>query len=283
MKCRVVLALIAVLALLVGGGVALSNFTDDGEVGLAQLRVRNMTCGSCVRNIEQALEDVTGVAAVKVSVTSGRARVEYAPGAVVPEAIAERISAAGYPAEVDYLLTPTELRNMKEDESRLSAKFIARVGERLVPREQFARMVRQRQKQMGAKVDQAILYKAVWNDLLPREIVLGASERSGVVVSDAEADLEYQRMSSASEGFAVFVVSRYGSDEAFKERLKEDLIINRNIGENVLSGNEDAKGRQAVLDRWYQEQARATEVVIFDPVLKAAVEGSGGGCGGSCC
>ena len=67
-----------------------------------ELDVRNMSCGSCVAAVTQALRHVEGVTDVDVDLRSGRVRVQ------VPDALASRpalstalvtaLGAAGYPA-----------------------------------------------------------------------------------------------------------------------------------------------------------------------------------------
>lgn len=287
MKYRMSLCLVVVLALVVGGVYALADFKGSGgEVGLADFRVQNMTCGSCVKNIQKALADVRGVGEVEVSVTSGRAKVQYDPARIEASSIADRITEAGYPSEVAYLLSPAELQALKDDESRLAANFVARIGERLISREDFDKEVRLRRGNMAGSSGGQVktdLYRVVWQELVGKELLLAAAERNSVVVQDGEVDLEYQKMRDKTEGFDALVAARYGSGEAFKQLLKEKLIINRNIDEHVLKGEYDSTLRQLKLDRWHSDLVANTPVTIFDPALKAAVEGGGSGCGGSCC
>lgn len=283
MKYRV--SLIVVLVLLVVGVYALAGSRGNGgkgAIGLVELRVENMTCGSCVKNIQQALSGVEGVGNVEVSVTSSRAKVEYAPSLIKAGSIAQRISAAGYPAEVGYQLTPAEFQSMKEDESRLASKFVARIGERLITREYFDQKVQARQKvvRFTGKKD---LYKDVWQEILPRQLVLVDAEHNGVVVQDGEVDVEYQRVQDKTKGFDALVKTRYGGEEAYKILLKEEMIINRNIEEHVLKSEGKSLARKAQLNSWYKKLARETPMVIFDPDLKAAVNTGGDGCGGACC
>jgi copper chaperone CopZ len=61
------------------------------------LSVRGMTCGNCVRHVEEAVRAVPGVSAVAVDLARGTVRVTHAPGAD-PDAMARAIDAAGYQA-----------------------------------------------------------------------------------------------------------------------------------------------------------------------------------------
>lgn len=285
MKYRISLVLIVLLALAVWGVSAL-EFKKDSDLGLAEFRVQNMTCGSCVKNIQKALADVGGVEEVEVSVTAGRAKVQYDPVRTDASSIAEHIEKAGYPAAVAYLLSPAEFRAMKEDESRLATNFVARIGDRLLSREDFENEVKRRQGSTANPSDEPRkpkLYRMVWQEVMEKELLLAAAEQNGVVVQDGEVDLEYQKMQTGNEGFDAFVAAHYGSSEAFRRLLKEKMIINRNIEEYVLKGEDDNTLRQLKLNRWYRDLVTNTPVTIFDQALKAAVERGGAGCGGSCC
>jgi copper chaperone CopZ len=61
------------------------------------LSVRGMTCGNCVRHVEEAVRAVPGVSAVSVDLLGGTVRVTHAPGAD-PAAFAAAIDEAGYQA-----------------------------------------------------------------------------------------------------------------------------------------------------------------------------------------
>jgi copper chaperone CopZ len=282
MKSRILLPLALVL-----GAAGIFYFVGNRpsvDLALAEFRVANLTCGSCVENVSNALTGVAGVAEVTVNVTSGRARVSFDPNKVADADIAGRITAAGYPAETVYTLDPKAYRILKTDEAALADSFVGRIGERLIPRTDFEEDLRRRRISLGGKpVSEGVLSLEVWEATLQRALLLGAAEQNKVVVQDAEVEREFERMGSKSEGFAALVTSRFGGAEAFKRTLKEDLVIRRNLDEHVSAGIADPALRQARLNAWYGELLGKTPVVIFDPVLKTAVEGGGKGCGGSCC
>jgi copper chaperone CopZ len=60
------------------------------------LHIEGMSCGHCVNAVNRALHSLSGVTVGSVQV--GRADVEVADGGPAPEAIAEVVRAAGYPA-----------------------------------------------------------------------------------------------------------------------------------------------------------------------------------------
>jgi copper chaperone len=58
------------------------------------LSIEGMTCGHCVRGVEQALRSLPGVRLEQLAI--GSAVVSYDPAAVKPEQISEAISEEGY-------------------------------------------------------------------------------------------------------------------------------------------------------------------------------------------
>lgn len=63
------------------------------------LHIEGMSCGHCLKAVQQALQGIPG-AAVE-SVQMGRASVETSAEGPSPEALAERVTAAGYTATAE--------------------------------------------------------------------------------------------------------------------------------------------------------------------------------------
>jgi copper chaperone CopZ len=257
----------------------------DGATGaspaLAELSVGNLSCGSCVANVQRALAPLAGVGRVQVSLTSGRAQVEFDPARIEVDAIAGAITQAGYPSGVKSVLTADEYSLSRKDEVRMAQSHVARIGERLVSRQEFDEELA-RHNFSGTTADApAPLLQTAWREFLQRELLMAAAERNEVIVQEGEIDLELERLRSRMEGFDSLVEARYGGIDPFRKILKEDLIIRRNIDEFVLHGENDSTLRQLKLEQWYRSLVESTPVVLFDAGLKAAVGGSGGGC--ACC
>jgi P-type Cu+ transporter len=62
------------------------------------LAIEGMHCGSCIGLVETALKKLPGVLSASVNLASERAQVRYVEGLVSPEALAEAVTSAGYPA-----------------------------------------------------------------------------------------------------------------------------------------------------------------------------------------
>lgn len=77
-----------------------------------ELDVRNMSCGSCVNHVTQALNAVAGVTGVQVDLAQGRVRVQTSAAvdktpALTPVLVAA-LDAAGYPAAPVAAATPVD-------------------------------------------------------------------------------------------------------------------------------------------------------------------------------
>ena len=62
--------------------------------------ITGMTCASCVRRVERAIERVPGVSEVAVNLATERARVTALPGPATAKAVIAAVSEAGYEARV---------------------------------------------------------------------------------------------------------------------------------------------------------------------------------------
>lgn len=62
-----------------------------------EFAVQGMTCGACVRHVEQALGAVEGVVHVAVTLAAGRVRVN---GSADPGQLGAALEDAGYPARL---------------------------------------------------------------------------------------------------------------------------------------------------------------------------------------
>jgi Cu+-exporting ATPase len=79
--------------------------------------VGNLNCASCVGRAEKALRAGNGVLEANVNLATESATVRYAAGATTPSAIAELVTAAGYPATLEKT-EPAETAHRKTDEIR---------------------------------------------------------------------------------------------------------------------------------------------------------------------
>ena len=60
------------------------------------LNVTGMTCGACTGNVTRALQAVSGVDDVKVSLSAGEATVQYDERLTTPDQLNSAVKSAGY-------------------------------------------------------------------------------------------------------------------------------------------------------------------------------------------
>ncbi|SDQ13507.1 Cu+-exporting ATPase [Pseudovibrio sp. Tun.PSC04-5.I4] len=86
--------------------------------------VGNLNCASCVGRAEKALRAGNGVLEANVNLATESATVRYVVGAITPSAIAELVTAAGYPATLEKT-EPAKTTHRKTDEIRqLKSKLL---------------------------------------------------------------------------------------------------------------------------------------------------------------
>ena len=271
---------VAAAAFAVGTWLFIPSGGVVANAALAEYQIEKLTCGSCVSNIESALSSLDGVGSVEVNLTSNRGRVTYDPSEIDSGAIAAAITAAGYPASVRLQLDPQEYDALQQENAQLGQKYLARIGDRLLARSEFEQIVQQRAGGEVSPDQKSQIWQAVWKDVLQRELLLSAAEKNRIVILDGEVDAKLDELRMGQQGLEQLVVKRYGSMDNFRTRLREDMIINRNIEDHVYAGINDPRQQQSQLQAWYADLQKETEVIIFDPQLKA-VNPSGGGC--ACC
>ncbi len=251
------------------------------NAALAEYQIEKMTCGSCVGNIEKALSSLDGVDSVEVNLTSNRGRVTYDPAEIDSSAIAAAITNAGYPASLRLQLDPQEYAALQQEQAQLGQKYLARIGDRLLARNDFEQMVQQRAADTASPEQQNQLWQAVWKEVLQRELLLSAAEKNRIIIQDGEVDAKLDELRQKHQGLEQLVVKRYGSMDTYRTRLREDMVISRNIEDHVYAGVDDPREQQGKLQAWYADLQETTEVIIFDPQLKSVGQNGGGGC--ACC
>ncbi len=272
--CFISVALLAAAWLLYPSGV------NPANAALAEYQIEKMTCGSCIGNIEKALSSLEGIGSVEVNLTSNRGRVTYDPAEVDSKLIAEKISAAGYPASLRLELDTQEYAALQQEQSHMGQEYLAKIGDRLLSRSDFEQRVQQQSRGAVAADQDDQVWQAVWKDVLQRELLLSAAEQNQIVIQDGEVDVRLDELRQKHKGLDQLVAQRYGSIDGFRKVLREDMIINRNIDDHVYAGVKNPGERQSKFQGWYAELKKNTEVIIFDPRLKSL--GSGGsGC--ACC
>jgi len=80
-----------------------------------ELQIEGMTCASCVRAVEKALANLTGVLSADVNFAASKALVRYVPGAIGPQEMIRAVEDAGYEAR---LADATQTQVVQTDHQR---------------------------------------------------------------------------------------------------------------------------------------------------------------------
>jgi len=90
-----------------------------------ELAVDGITCAACLTDIERGLRRLPGVVSARVNVGSRRTSVVFSPDKVTPNAVLERMSAIGYPAQP---FDPAMRRDNRSAEARELLKCMGVAG-----------------------------------------------------------------------------------------------------------------------------------------------------------
>src|SRR3712207_1222265 len=77
------------------------------ERGTVEILVTGMTCASCVRRVEKALDKVEGVSEASVNLATEKARVSFDPKVATPEGMRSAVEKAGYGVRETPAAAPT--------------------------------------------------------------------------------------------------------------------------------------------------------------------------------
>lgn len=90
-----------------------------------ELAVDGITCAACLTDIERGLRRLPGIVSARVNVSSRRTSVVFSPEKVTPNAVLERMSAIGYPAQP---FDPAIRRDNRSAEARELLKCMGVAG-----------------------------------------------------------------------------------------------------------------------------------------------------------
>ncbi|MDO3379364.1 heavy-metal-associated domain-containing protein [Geoalkalibacter halelectricus] len=275
MKSRWLVSLVLVLVA-VAAAYAVFGQRSSEATTFAELRVQGMTCGACSGRVQKAARGLPGVGSVEVNLAAGSARVAFDPQRIDAERIAFAVSEAGYPAQLLSVMDLEQIQAEQQAQRELAVKYVGQIGERLVSREEFGQyLVSMTGGTPDGFISPAVAGQA-WRNLVQRELLLADAAASAVAVSAEEAREEIETMRQSMPNFDQLAAARFGSLEAFVERLRSDLTISRHLEQNVINGEQDPRLRQMLVERRVQEIGVRIPVRIFDPMLNNA--GRGGCC-----
>ncbi len=245
----------------------------------AEFIVQDITCAACVSNVQRALSAVDGVGKANVNVLTGRMRVEFDPARIDVERIAAVVTRAGYRAFPQNAVSLEALQELQSEAQRLSADYVGRIGGRLVSRADFDHEVetlRATLPPQHAQMPLESIKLLVWENVVQRETLLGEADRRSLIIQDDEVAAELEEMRAEIPDFQAFT-EQFGGQEQISRRIREGLLIERLVQEQMSQGGLPRDQARMNLERWYRNLSENTAVEVFDPALRSA----NAGC--SCC
>jgi mercuric ion binding protein len=307
MKPLLIIAFVALAAMAFFATNALStNPTDDGSGAQGRYRavlsVEGMTCSGCIYTIKNSLAGLEGIDDVQVDVAAGKAVIVY-DRQKQPDAdkMAAAITASGYPAKVQRIDSPDQIRKQAIENQARSATAIAAVGNAEIPRTAFeAEMAHARSRYLMAYGADAFdntqgrqllnnLKSQIAQRLIDETIQLQEVHRAGFTVAPSVVTQQYEAFWK-ERGFAnraAFenALEKNGYAPAyFTKRFENRVLINTYIDTTVMTTHlNEIEKRQRYAD-WFANARLLADVTFYDKDLERLVQqqSSGGGCGNSC-
>lgn len=268
----------------------------------AVLSVEGMTCSGCIFTIKNSLAGLEGIDDVQVDVATGRTVIVY-DHAQQPEAdkMAAAITASGYPAKVQRIYSPDQIRKQALENQAKSGSAIAAVGSAEIPRTDFeAEMAHARSRYQMAYGPDAFenaqgqrlldnLKSQIAQRLIGETIQLQEVRRAGFTVAQSIVAQQYktfwQERGFADDASFESELEKNGYSPAyFTKRFENRVLINTYIETTVITTNLNETEKQRRYADWFANARLLANVTYYDKDLErlAQQKSSGGGCGNSC-
>jgi copper chaperone CopZ len=269
-------------------------------------QVDNMSCSGCISTIKSSLAGYEGIQDIIVDISGGVAEVYYDKQKIKDvNRMALSITASGYPARVNQVLTADQIRKEETIAAARSKFYIASVSGWDISRSDFntelAFAKKRYQQAYGENVFAGERGKTLLDSikaqvvsrLINEGIQMQEVQRSGYRVDPKIVDREFENFMIQKkldlEGLKASLGKSGYPFEYFMKKFENRVLLGRYLDEKVLNGAASDDDRQNQYRSWYNNARVLSKVTIYDGELKRVTQNqsSGGGCGqssgGSCC
>lgn len=269
----------------------------DDSLSKVNLTVSNMSCSGCVATIKGSLANVEGIKDVLVDVAGRKAEVYY-DGNVVKDVtvIANAITASGYPASVQSVLTAQQIKKEKALADAKSKYYVASVGgwdiarvdldvEVGVEKKRYTRVYGDNAfappegKALENNLKSQILARLIDEGMIMQEV-----GKAGYKVDAATVDKEFGvflRKSNLDLDAFKKLMSETGYDfDYYRKKFERRVLINKYLNEKILADAGNDLERQNALNAWYNNAKVLARVVYYDKDLQnlSQSQGASGRC-----
>jgi len=312
-------AVVAIAALALGGmrsrgpsavpaadraaAVSIEADTPPGNPGLskATLIVSGMSCSGCIYTIKSSLASLDGIGDIMIDIPGGIAEVLYDDRMLGDVAkISEAITAAGYPASVQSIVSPEALRAERSLADAKAQHYIASVGGWDIARSEFDAEVEMEKRRYAKTYGEdlfassrgrplmAQLQVQIVSRLLDEGVIMQEIGRSGYRVDAATVERGLkelvQKMGKSMADFESSLDQLGYDTDYFRAKLERNVLINRYIEDEIVARASNPVEKQSIFTSWYDNAETLAEVVYYDKGLEKLIRDrdASSGCGSSC-
>ncbi len=260
-------------------------------------QVDNMSCSGCISTIKGSLAGYAGIQDIIVDIAGGVAEVYFNSEKIKDvNQLAESITASGYPARVDNILSAKQI---KEEESLAASRakfYIASVSGWDIARSDFNTELAFAQKRYQEAYGQNVFTTNQGNTLLDNlkaQVVLRLINE-GIQMQEIQRAGYRVDAKIVDQAFAEFMKQKELDLAGLKDSLKEsgypfDYFMKRfensvrvrsYLDEKVFAEAATDYDKQKLYQAWFNNARVLSKVTIYDKELKRLTQNtsSGGGC-----
>jgi copper chaperone CopZ len=270
----------------------------DDATAKVVLGVDNMSCSGCIATIKGSLDGIAGIKDVIVDIANGKTDVYY-DNRMVPDVsrIEGAITASGYPAKVQRVLTAEAVKKEQDMASAKSQHYIASVGGWDIARADFETELKIAKKRYTGTYGDAVfsdskgqvlennLKSQIAAQLINEGVFMQEIQKAGFKL-DREVFEDRLNTSLKAGGQSMDdlkkAVAEMGYDfDYFKKKHEIKILINTYIEEKVTAGAGNEFEKQNAFKAWYSNSKVLAEVVYYDKNLERLQQSQSGS--GGCC
>jgi hypothetical protein len=214
--------------------------------------------------------------------------------------IAEAITKAGYPATVQRIISPKELKNETNIATTKSRYYIASVGGYDIARNDFETELRiakkryskaygkdlfasSRGKALYSKLQSQIASRLVDEGVIMQEVIKSDFKTDNKTVEE-ELEKYLAKIEKSTKEFKRSL-SEMGYDfDYFMKKFERKVLINKYLNDRILADASNPVEKKSMLNSWFNNSKGLAEVVYYDKNLENLIRNqrASSGCGSSC-
>ncbi len=261
-------------------------------------RVDNMSCSGCISTIKGSLAGYAGIQDIIVDISGGVAEVYYDSEKINDvEQLATSITASGYPARVDRILTADQIKKEETLAASRAKFYIASVSGWDISRTDFNTELSFAQKRYqqvyGENVfstDQGkklldVLKAQVVSRLINEGIQMQEVQRVGYRIDSKIVDQELADFMTQKEidlaSLKTSLEKNGYSLDYFIKKFENRVLLSRYLDEKVFADAATDYDKQSLYQAWFNNARTLSKVTIYDKELKRLSQSASAGSG--CC